>query len=127
MCPMGYLPSQAYSRSHSNSEVGRVAYQVPYQGFTFYRRRKGGRICEMAQFISSKEKLEISEGYQESVPRKRWHIVLGLCAIFAILSLVFIILYATEANKAEPVTNSGGTGGTCSDFCCHILYGYFIV
>lgn len=65
----------------------------------------------MVQFGSSKETFEIADGGSQSVPKKRWYIVLVLCAIFAILALIFVILYATETKKAEPVSSSGNQGG----------------
>ena len=68
----------------------------------------------MAQYNISSEKLELGgrdSGDKEVVPKKRWHIVLGLCAIFAILALVFVILYATEANSTKSVSTAGNTGG----------------
>ena len=68
----------------------------------------------MAQYNISSEKLELGGregGDKDVVPKKRWHIVLALCAIFAILALIFIILYATEANSAKSVAAEGNTGG----------------
>ena len=66
----------------------------------------------MASYNGSTEQLEFKG--EVDAPKKRLHIVLGLCAFFAVLSLIFIILYATAAkNTAEPV---GGKTGDINTF-----------
>ena len=62
---------------------------------------------KMASYNGSTEQLEFKG--EIDAPKKRLHIVLGLCAFFATLSLIFIILYATAANKtAAPVATKTG-------------------
>ena len=66
----------------------------------------------MSSYVGSTEKFEVGETrVGDGVSKKKCQIVTGLCLIFAILLLVFIILYAKEsAKKAEPVKTPGGTG-----------------
>ena len=65
----------------------------------------------MVNYEGSTEKLEFGANDHESVPKKRWNIVVGLCAIFALLALIFVILYATEAKKVKTVENNGSNAG----------------
>lgn len=66
----------------------------------------------MAAYSGSTDKLELGSGERgDMVPKKRWNIALGLCAVFALLALIFVILYASEAKKVEEVNTSSTSKG----------------
>ena len=61
----------------------------------------------MASYDGSTSRIQLDPMFEDGSKKKKWNILLGVCAVFALVALVFIILYAVKISDDKTSVQSG--------------------